>query len=295
MSEAPIFCVDGGGTRSRGRIVLASGETLAEAVAGPCNPSSDLSLAVSSITQLWADIAVAAGFDPQAPSRCRLSIGTAGALHPEIRNAFLSGLPVFAERHVMTDGYAALVGASGGEPAGLLVMGTGTVAHRLFADGISIQRDGWGWVAGDRGSAAWIGRKAVEHALAARDEVVAPDDLSAAVWNDMGGEPDAVRSWLRDARQARFAGIAPLVGDAAEAGNATATGILDHAADHGADLLRSLALEEDEPVFLRGGVAEFLHDRLVRRYGRNFAGSEGDAMHGCFLVATGAAPREVRR
>ncbi|HEV7909691.1 MAG TPA: hypothetical protein VGP28_01060, partial [Methylocella sp.] len=48
------FCVDGGGTRSRGSLLDAQGTALAAAAAGPCNPSTDLARAVASIVDLWS-------------------------------------------------------------------------------------------------------------------------------------------------------------------------------------------------------------------------------------------------
>lgn len=292
MSDRLIFCVDGGGTRSRARLVRANGDAAAAAEAGPCNPTSDLDTAVASITELWAQASEAAG--GINPEDHHLAIGAAGIASAPIRHAFVAALPAFAETTLMSDGYAALIGASGGAPAGLVIVGTGSVAHRLLPDGRSFQRDGWGWIGGDRGSGAWIGRKAVRAALAARDGVQSPTVLTQWVEKALGASEAAILDWLRQAGQRRLASLAPLVSDAATAGDGLAAAILDEAADHAAALAGSLDVAPDEPLYLAGGLAEVLRPRIEARLGRRFDSPVGGALEGCRLVAMGEAPPERR-
>src|ERR1700688_4340736 len=72
------FCVDGGGTRSRGRLLDARGTALAEAAAGPCNPSTDLQRAVASIVDLWNQCCAAVGRPNAEFAGVVFSIGSAG-------------------------------------------------------------------------------------------------------------------------------------------------------------------------------------------------------------------------
>ncbi|MYZ48282.1 BadF/BadG/BcrA/BcrD ATPase family protein [Propylenella binzhouense] len=292
--ERLILCVDGGGTGSRARLVRRDGSALAEVAAGPCNATTDAGGAAESLTELWRRAAEAADLDPSASAECALAIGAAGLALPASRERLFAAAPRFAERHVMSDGYAALVGAGGGAPAGLLVMGTGAVGHALHADGSSVQRDGWGWIGGDRGSGAWIGREAVQHALTVRDGAAEGGPLAASVAAALGQEDAAILAWLAGAGQRRLASLAPPVFDAAGADSAAAA-ILDRAAAHGAALVGSLALEAGAKLFAAGSVAARLRPRLEARIGRGFDPAAGDAMHGAFLVAVGRAPEERRR
>jgi glucosamine kinase len=292
MAERLIFCVDGGGTRSRARLLTPGGVAVATAEAGPCNPTSDIEAAVGSVADLWSSVSAAAGgLTPADPC---LAIGAAGAVAPPVRDRFLAALPSFAEKLLMSDGYAALIGASGGAPGGLVILGTGAVAHRLLPDGASLQRDGWGWIGGDRGSAAWVGRKAVRAALAARDRLHEPTPLTQWVEKALGASEAAILDWLAQAGPRRLASLAPLVTDSAAAGDMLASGILDRAAEHGAALAESLDLAPDEPLYLAGGIAEVLRGRIEARLGRGFQRPLGDAIDGCRLVATGKAPLERR-
>ena len=132
----------------------------------------------------------------------------------------------------MSDGYAALIGAGSGAPCSLIIIGTGIAGHRLFANGLSIQRDAWGWVAGDRGSGSWIGQKGLRHCLAALDGVVREDGLSRAVLGAIGGVESLRSGWTRDLGPQRLATLAPIVLEQATAGDEAALRIRRRAVEH---------------------------------------------------------------
>ncbi len=294
MDTSLTLCVDGGGSGSRGRLVDPNGIAIAEAAGGPCNPTTDLAAAVAAISELWLQTAGQAAIDPAETGPHRLAIGAAGLVIPEVRDAFADALPAFASTTIVTDGYAALIGAGGGRPCCLIAMGTGAVGHKLMADGRSLQRDGWSWIGGDRGSGAWIGRHAIEHALTARDGVVAGGELAEAIDRAIGKSEDAALAFLAQLTPDRAAALAPLVASAREAGDAVASDILERASAHGAALVRCLEPAPGEPLYLTGGLADILKDRIEALIGRRFDAPQGDTMHGCFLIATGQAPDEVR-
>ena len=114
--------------------------------------------------------------DPDKLGDVVLSIGAAGLYVPSARARFLAAIPQFAETITLSDGYAALIGAGGGNPCGLIAVGTGVAGHRLWPNGWSARRDAWGWIGGDRGSGAWLGRKALRHTL------MVIDGIRAARW-----------------------------------------------------------------------------------------------------------------
>ncbi|MBV9273369.1 MAG: hypothetical protein JO333_05710, partial [Verrucomicrobia bacterium] len=179
------FCVDGGGSRSRGRFIDIEGTVLAEANAGPCNPSTNLERAVASIVDLWSHCCSAIGWSKNQFKGVVFAVGAAGA-HIDIGKDFLAACPPFARSCLMSDGYAALIGADCGAPCSLLIVGTGVAGHRLYANGRSIQRGAWGWIGGDRGGGSWIGRKALRHCFAAIDGVVPKDALSRETLRAIG-------------------------------------------------------------------------------------------------------------
>jgi glucosamine kinase len=288
----PTFCIDAGGSRCRGRLIGAGGAVLASAEAGPCNPSTDLARAVASLRQLWQRCAEAAGRDPGDTETLTLAIGGAGLGAPAIRERFLAQGPRFAHASVMSDGYAALIGAGGGAPCALIIVGTGIAAHRLYPDGTSVLRDGWGWIGGDRGGGAWLGQRALRHCFAAVDGIVPRDPLAAAVLDRVRAWNNEFGGWMVGMGPDRLATLAPLVVAAAARGEPAAAAILARAVDHLAAVARSLGLAAADRLFLFGGLADEMRPRLAGALGRAVDTPATDAITGCWLVATGAAPAE---
>jgi glucosamine kinase len=285
------FCVDGGGTKSRGRLFDAEGAALADAIGGPCNPATDLQVAVASIADLWRQCCAAIGRDPERHEGVVLSIGAAGTYIEAGRRAFLAACPPFARFCSVSDGYAALIGAGQGAPCGLLIAGTGVAGHRLYPNGLSIQRDAWGWIAGDRGSGSWMGQKALRHCLAALDGVVPNDGLSETVFAAIGGVEGLRAGWMRGLGPDRLASLAPMVLEQADAGVALAQRIRARAVDHLAALAAVVA-GPGVPFYAAGGLIAPLRALLSDKTGLPILEPKSDALRGCWLVATGKAPEE---
>jgi glucosamine kinase len=285
-----FFCVDGGGTRSRARLLDRNGKVLAETNGGPCNPSTNFEVAMASVIGLWRDCASAIDRPEDQLEGVVFAIGSAG-IYMDGGKDFLAACPPFSRVCLMSDGYAALIGAGSGAPSSLLIIGTGIAGHRLYANGWSIQRDAWGWLAGDRGSGSWIGQKALRHCMAALDGVVPRDALSGAVLREIGG-PEAIRAgWMRDLGPHRFAALAPLVLDRASSGDPMSTRIRDRAVEHLVALIGVIAAPE-APLYAAGGLVAPLHPFLSQKTPYPILEPNGDALTGCWLVAMGRAPVE---
>ena len=284
------FCVDAGGSHSRARMMDADGRALTEAVSGPCNPATMFDQAVESIGDLWRQCAVALGRGVEESADVAFAIGAAGTyLHG--RDRFLAACPSFARVSAMSDGYAALIGAGSGEPCSLLIVGTGVAGHRLYRNGLSIQRDAWGWIAGDRGSGSWMGQRALRHFFAVLDGVAPKDGLSQAVESAIGGAEAIRNGWMRDLGPSKLGSLSPVVFAQAEAGDLVATRIRERAVDHLAALIRVIS-DRSAPLYAAGGLATPLRARLSEKSGFTVAEPRSDALTGCWLVANGRAPEE---
>ena len=289
-----VFCVEGGGTKSRGALFAAGQpKALGQAVSGPCNPSSNLRAATAAVADMWQQIAESDSARTLARAAVRLCIGGAGMESIAVRRNFRSKFSAFADVLTISDGYAALVGAAGGEPCGMVVAGTGCAAHRLYPDGRSILRDGWGWLGGDRGSGAWLGLRALRHALAVQDCVAQGGLLAARMKRELPAERNQMAEWLVLADPRIVAGLAELVFDCADSGDQYACALLDRAADHLRSLARSLDCSETEALFLAGSIAKALLSRIAQ--GLQPAPqllSEPVALEGCRLVSEGKVALE---
>ncbi len=290
MTDDLCFCIDGGGSKSRARLVDETGRSLAEAMSGPCNPGTNLDLALRSVADLWRQCSAASGLAENRPGEVAFSIGAAG-IYVDGGERFLAACPRFRRVTVVSDGYAALIGAGLGDPCSLIIIGTGVAGHRLYANGLSIQRDAWGWIAGDRGGGSWIGQRALRHALAALDGVVAEDGLSRGVMAEIAGVEGLRAGWMRDLGAFRLASLAPVVLRLSDAGDPTAQRLRNRAVEHLAALIRVIA-GPGTPIYAAGGLVPALRAELSQASGFPILEPKGDALKGCWLVATGAGPPE---
>ncbi|MGO2747553.1 BadF/BadG/BcrA/BcrD ATPase family protein [Microbacterium sp.] len=151
-------------------------------------------------------------------------------------------------------------------PGVLLAAGTGVIVIARSASGELRRFDGWGPLAGDRGSAVDVGRWALRAAYAAADEQ-RDTPLRDAIARHLGATDLLVaRRILSDAQwPATLAGLATIVGDLALGGSADASEILDAAAAELMATVRTAAESTGSDDLLpagRFGTAPAVHARL---------------------------------
>jgi glucosamine kinase len=128
---------------------------------------------------------------------------------------------------VGTDVEGAHRDAFGGGPGVLLVVGTGSIAWGRDPVGREIRVGGWGEVLGDEGSGYWLGLQGLRAVARAADGRSASTALSRVVLERLGlPEPQALIPWTANASKGEIAALAPLVLDAAEAGDREAAEVL---------------------------------------------------------------------
>jgi glucosamine kinase len=291
MADDLVFCVEGGGTKSKACLVTGDGAQLAAADGGACNPSTGHHSAVATFGALWQQCCADARYDSEASRNVVLSIGAAGLYVPSARRRFLAAIAKFARTVTASDGYAALIGAGDGEPCGIIIVGTGVAGHRLWPNGRSIQLDAWGWIGGDRGSGAWLGIRALRHTLGVVDGIVPVDGLSDRVLACIGGRT-AIADTLSGITPDRLAALAPLVLAAADDGVASASAIFERAVAHLSALAGRLDIGPKDALYASGGLAATFAPRIATRIGHPVAACQADALRGCFLLGTGRAPAE---
>ncbi|WP_127572259.1 N-acetylglucosamine kinase [Georgenia faecalis] len=270
-----VVGLDVGGTSTRAVVATREG-TVARATGPGSNPVS-LGYAVALAT--WEAVADEALDDYAArhghrPRVEHCVVGGAGAgSYPAEEPAALERLRLVTgarRRPTLTsDVVVAFASVSDGADGLVVVAGTGAVAARVRDFRLSAFVDGNGWFVGDAGSGHWIGVEAVKAALATFQ--AGPRTALAAAVADAAGlalEWSALVQWVYGRPPRALAALAPVVRDAAAAGDAVATDILDRAA---AALVASLArldpTADDGAVVLAGTIArseDLLHGRLAR-------------------------------
>ncbi|THV29499.1 N-acetylglucosamine kinase [Glycomyces paridis] len=261
-----VLGLDVGGTSSRAVTTTLDGEIVGRGRAGGGNPLAvPPELAAAEVARALRG--ALAGTDPSDVEAAVLGLaGVGGFDRPETAAAFRRAWDAAGLRcEVRAVGDAQVAFASGTtEPLGtVLIAGTGSAAARVDGDRLTRVGDGLGWLLGDRGSGFWIGRRAAADTAARLQARLPHTGLTALVAAAVGehGSPtagtdsDAFVSAVHSRPPRGLDRLAPLVTEAAAAGDAHALAILDEAAAH---LAAAVALVRDPgertPIVLSGSV-----------------------------------------
>jgi N-acetylglucosamine kinase-like BadF-type ATPase len=215
-----VVGIDAGGSGTRARAVR-QGAVIYEGSGGPGNPlTADPETVRDSYRMALAG----------CPAAARVAVcasGTGGQAQRAQIAGLLAGRFPGADIHVAPDYVAAFLAAPQGTDA-CIVAGTGSVVCSRAGDGGYRVSGGLGWILGDHGSAARLGRAALEHFVSYPATV--PASFAAAA-GEIFGDGDR-RSVVRAVQTARnpaplLARAAPLLTAAAETGQRWATEQLD--------------------------------------------------------------------
>jgi glucosamine kinase len=286
----PVLCLDLGGTKSVGALYAADG-TLVARGAGPAGAVSlGVAATVGAVTSIWDQM----GQKPGTAADTDVMIGLAGIGLRDRVAAVRYALQSFRSVRCVSDGYGALIDATGAKPGVLIVIGTGVVAMRLNPDGTFLTASGWGFPAGDLGSGAWIGLQATGGLTRYLDGVSAvgtmSDGLAAQLMALVGQDASAIMAWLTTGRAGDYARLAPVI---AASDDPFARGVMDRAAQEIAAMADVLQPDGALPIHVAGGLGRVLLPYCAANAGHHdWRHVETDPLRGLYLVATGQAPDE---
>ena len=221
---------DGGGTKTLCRVLYQDGTAPQPFTAGALNPNGTVAgQCEATVADLLRNMAAL----PGGLDACRmLCIGAAGISNPAPRVTFTG------------DQQTALYGALGGPGGIVLIAGTGSICYGQSTDGREARSGGWGSLMDDEGGGFALGRDALAAVVRAEDGRIAPTVLHDAVFEAL--QVGAVRELIGKIYAPGFgkrevAALAPLVGAAAEQGDAAALQIVEKAGRELALLVRPVA------------------------------------------------------
>lgn len=254
--------LDIGGTSTRAVRCTADGRLLGRGDA----PGGNLRSSAGAASDAIAEAARAALRDIDPADRpAAVCLGAAGAgearrdeVHDAVRRGLLAaGIAADTPYQLVTDLDIAFRAASPAPTGCLLIAGTGAVAARYREWALVTRRDGLGWLLGDSGSGAWIGRR-VLRAVAAELDHAGPRTALTAVALTLLGLPATADSQaliracdgLHPAEWGRFAGPALELA----ATDAVAARIVADAGDALTATLTAVRAADDGPIVLAGGL-----------------------------------------
>lgn len=247
--------IDGGGSQSRARLESAAGDVLGEGRAGPGNIRRGTTVAWGNIMAAIDAAIAAAGLDRAILPVTSLGMGLAGVTGAEDGDRFLRAGPRFGAARVVSDAHTACLGAFAGGDGAILIAGTGCAGH-LALSGDHREVFGWGFVAADGGSAAVLGRDAVELALDVADGLAPRRAFADDILQVLGGTRSAIIDWVTTASPKEFGALAPRIFEHAAAGDTACIALLRSCASRIETMIVRLGALGAPGVCLMGGLGD---------------------------------------
>src|SRR5688500_15983092 len=240
-----VVGIDGGGSKTRVVVADSEGVELGEATgAGSAMAPGRADHSAEVIASVVRDALTSVWMDPPKPAI--LVAGVAGTGRPNEQQALvaaLEDLEVANEVFVEGDGEIALADAFGAGAGIVLVSGTGSIAYGRGPSRQTARAGGWGPAFGDEGSGAWIGRRALAIVASASDGREPPTALTGAVLTAAQvNEPPELIPWGIAASPKELAALAPVVFNAASAGDIRANALVGLAVEELVLHVRALAI-----------------------------------------------------
>ncbi len=265
QASSIVVGVDGGGSKTHVIVANGRGKELGSVVGDASAVRPGEALASAEIIGALVRDALAAAEITDRPSH--IVAGVAGTGREKERKSLtraLQGEGLADEVTVVPDAEIALTDAFGTDGSGiLLISGTGSVAFGRGPTGTFRRCGGWGPNAGDEGSGAWIGRRALSVVTSSHDEREPETRLVGAVLTALELESiDDLIPWAANAEPKDLAALAnhvmALAADRDLRANSLCTLAAEELVLHVRTLARQLFTDERAavPVALAGGLLQ---------------------------------------
>tara|TARA_R110000751_G_scaffold116604_2_gene216561 strand:+ start:351914 stop:352807 length:894 start_codon:yes stop_codon:yes gene_type:complete len=248
--------IDGGGTKCKARLEDAKGNLLAEATAGPANAARHLTGSVAAVLEASEKAVANANIKGLSLNQIHAGIGLAGINIPKVQQAFLKQSLPFASWHITTDLHIACLGAHLGADGAIVIVGTGSSGIAI-CNQQQLEVGGHGFVVGDKGSGAWLGKMAISHCLETLDGITPDNLLCEHVMNQLKCDnPYDLVSLTLEAKPAFYATIAPLILQLAANQQEDALLLVNQAATYINKLCHRLLIGNLDRLSLIGGITQ---------------------------------------
>lgn len=289
----PLLAVDGGGTKCLAVLVDRSRQEVGTGRSGSCNyqgigeeaAARELAAAIRQAMEDASErnglahmLAAASDGKPEWDVECAV-FGIAGLDTEHDRQVISDMVRVVLQqlrihvRHLIVenDGFAALLGATGGKPGILVIAGTGSIAFGVNEAQETARAGGWGHRVGDEGSGYWIGKQAIMAVLKAADGRGETTVLKELILPYAGlQQVDELFNWTYSPHYSvdKVGELSPLVSQAADAGDRVAEAILQSAGEELFQAARAVIdhlqmTSKPFQMILQGGVLQ--NDERVRK------------------------------
>jgi N-acetylglucosamine kinase len=227
-----VIGIDAGGTKTVCLLADDRGRVVAEARGGGANLQAAGELAVEKVLHAVMEEALD-GRDITPDAVC---LGIAGVDRDEDAQAvrgIMRRIGFKSRTLVVNDALIALTAGAGEQPGVVIVAGTGSIAYGRDARGRAARSGGWGYLLGDEGGGFWMGRLALMAVVRQFDGRGPATQLTGLVLAAMklASPTELVQAiYTGGIHRYAIAGIAPVIQEAVDRGDAVATDIVARAA-----------------------------------------------------------------
>lgn len=278
-----VIGVDGGGTGCRAAVADQHGRVLATGAGGAANVLSDRAGSLANIRVAIDAAVAAASLDENALQRSGVLLGLAGSNVGDTGAFITASLPA-GRVEVVSDGLIALEGAIGDGDGAVAILGTGSIFFARQGETVR-SYGGWGFVVGDFGSGASLGRAALAATLLAHDRIIAASPLTERLMGEFGGAPGPMVEFARTATPGDFGRFAPAVFAAAEGGDSVGLDIVRRAAASVDLAFDRIVADGADRIALLGGLAPLYPPYLAERHRLLLVTPAGNALAGAVALA----------
>lgn len=276
--------IDGGGSKCKACIADAHGRVLGTALAGPANPLHGVEQTMRSIESAAQRALRDAGLAPDTIGRLVAGAGLAGVNVPSLYQVMSDWSHPFEAFYLTTDLRIACLGAHQRDDGAVIVTGTGSSGYARI-EGVDRMLGGHGFPYGDQGSGAWMGLEAVKAVLLASDQLGPPTSLSESLAELLQARGIAIVERMSGRPSSEYATMAPLVFDAADAGDRVALKIMQEGAAYISAMAHKLLEYEPVRLAMIGGLAERIEPWLAPEIAAQLSKPLGPPEAGALLFA----------
>lgn len=256
-----VLGIDAGGTKTVCLLADETGTVVAEGRGGGANLQTAGELEVEKVLHHVMEEAIG-DRDIRPAAIC---LGIAGVDRPRDADAvrgIMRRIGFKTRIVIVNDALIALVAGAAEGPGVVVIAGTGSIAYGRNSAGRAARSGGWGYVLGDEGGGYWIGRNALAAVVRQFDGRGPTTALTSLVLREMhlANPTELIHAiYDRGFQRGAVAGIAKVVREAADAGDAVASEILGRAAHEltvaASAVVSALGMRGDVfPTVLSGGI-----------------------------------------
>ena len=279
--------VDGGGTGCRVAIADSAGQVLARAEGGAANIATNFETARANILRTVSLAFVNAGIPKPDMAEATAVLGLAGANLGDYSARLHASLP-FGQANIISDAETTLVGAIGEADGVIGAIGTGSVYGRR-EQGVFTQLGGWGFLLGDDGSGARLGRDLLHLAILAHDGLAPHSSLTRDIIKEYQGSPLNIVEQAQAFSPKDFGQFAPRIVKAAAADDQNAESILAQHTKIVQKSIDAVGFAPDKAFCMLGGLGAVFLKRLPQPYQTAAHQPLGNALDGAVSLAISLA------